>query len=481
MNRKLTSLVIGISKYPNGGELKNPANDAEDVSKALQTLGFSVIQKLDCTVEEIDRAVESFKDNLNSNDLGLFYFAGHGMQIKGENYLNAIDTNFSDEVSAKHSSFPLNQIIDVMDTCSNRTNLIVMDACRNNPFVRAWNRGPEQHGLASVHTPKGTLIAFATSPGEVAADGLNRNGSYTEALLKHIDTLDIPVEDLFKRVRNTLSLRTDGKQTSWEHTSLVGDFYFNISAGRRLAIYSNDAIQDSAFVLAPSTPIKDAIRALKSSNWYSQNPALIAITQANINESDNDSLFVFGRNIYQAACGSAKAAVSYIADFRNKVAGINPEKCKAILDGMLFEVFFNSKGELRKTFKVSRFNELFELRKIEDFAPSFELISDALLTYQNRFHIIPGKSRAISVDVEAKQLDTGEYLITGVFFEGVNILRKTDSGPFGVQGTYPVRYETLIQMISTEMLIPSSQLTVNVNFDGADAKILFPASTTLEK
>ena len=164
MTRKLTALVVGISNYPNGGALQNPANDASDMAKALEDFGFSVISKIDCMVEDLDRAVESFKDNLNSNEVGQFYFAGHGMQIKGENYLNTTDTNFLDEISAKHSSFPLNQVIEVMDSCANRTNLIVLDACRNNPFVRAWNRGPEQRGLASVYTPRGTPIAFATSP-----------------------------------------------------------------------------------------------------------------------------------------------------------------------------------------------------------------------------------------------------------------------------------------------------------------------------
>lgn len=111
MTRKLTALVVGISNYPNGGALQNPANDASDMAKALEDLGFSVISKIDCMVEDLDRAVESFKDNVNSNEVGLFYFAGHGMQIKGENYLNTTDTNFLDEISAKHSSFPLNQVI----------------------------------------------------------------------------------------------------------------------------------------------------------------------------------------------------------------------------------------------------------------------------------------------------------------------------------------------------------------------------------
>lgn len=368
-----------------------------------------------------------------------------------------------------------------MDSCANRTNLIVLDACRNNPFVRAWNRGPEQRGLASVYTPRGTLIAFATSPGEVAGDGIGRNGSYTEALLRHINTPDIPVEDLFKRVRNTLSTITSGKQTSWEHTSLSGDFYFNISVGRSVTIYGPDAIADSQFFLKPSTSVKEAITGLKSSNWYTQNPALNKLTAADLAAADNDSLFVLGRNIYQAACGGAKAAISYIRDFHNEVAEVPAEKYRSILDGMLFEVFFNSKGELRKGFKVSRFNDLFELRNIPEFAPSFEFVAEVLLTHQNRFYVIPGKQRSVSVDVVAEQSESGESLVTGVFFEGINVLRKTGSNVVENLGAYPVRYEKLVQTISNEMVIPLAQLTVNVNFDPKSTKILFPYGSTLEK
>src|SRR5690606_17845968 len=157
MQRKLSALVVGISEYPDGAALKNPVNDADDVTEALKELGFNTIKVINATAEDVDRGLESFKDALNSSDVGLFYFAGHGMQIKGENYLNTVDTSFQDEISAKHSSFPLNQIIDTMDSCSNSTNIIILDACRNNPFVRAWNRGPDQSGLASVYTPRGTF------------------------------------------------------------------------------------------------------------------------------------------------------------------------------------------------------------------------------------------------------------------------------------------------------------------------------------
>lgn len=481
MNRKLTALIVGVADYPNGGALKNPENDAQDVANALERLGFSMVRTINPTVEELDRALESFKDNLNSNDVGLFYFAGHGMQIKGENYLNAIDTNFHDEISAKHSSFPLNQVIEVMDSCSNKTNIIILDACRNNPFVRAWNRGADQNGLASVYTPRGTIIAFATSPGEVAGDGKGRNGSYTEALLKHINTHDIPIEDLFKRVRNTLNTITGGKQTSWEHTSLAGDFYFNISVGRSVAIYSQAAISDSIFALKPTNAIKTAIEALKSSNWYMQNTGLTKLSSQDLEDSDADDLFVLGRNIYQAACGGANAAEIYINEFSSRVSEVSPEKAKNILDGMLFEVFFNKNGEIRDDFKMSRFNDLFALNRIPEFAASFEFISEVLINYQNRFYVIPGKSRAVSVDVVSSLVETGEQLISEIHFEGFNILRKVNDGSKEDWRAYPIKYEKLLQIISTEMAIPLIQLTVNIGFEAKGSKILWPYGVTVKK
>jgi hypothetical protein len=481
MNRKLTALIVGVADYPNGGKLTNPANDAQDVADALARLGFSMVTTINSTLEDVDRALDSFKDNLNSNDVGLFYFAGHGMQIKGENYLNTIDTSFHDEISAKHSSFPLNQIIEVMDSCSNKTNIIILDACRNNPFVRAWNRGADQNGLASVYTPRGTIIAFATSPGEVAGDGKGKNGCFTEALLKHINTHDIPIEDLFKRVRNTLNAITGGKQTSWEHTSLAGDFYFNISVGRSVAIYNQAAINDSIFALRPKNAIKGAIEALKNSNWYTQNPGLTKLSSQDLKAGSADDLFVLGRNIYQAACGGANVAENFIIEFNDKVAGVTPEKAKNILDGMLFEVFFNKNGEIRDDFKMSRFNDLFSLNRIPEFAASFEFISEVLLNYQNRFYVIPGKSRAVSVDVISSPVDTGEQLISAIHFEGFNILRKVDDGSKEDWGAYPIKHEKLLQTISTEMAIPLTQLTVNINFEKKGSKILWPYGVTVKK
>lgn len=480
MQRKLSALVVGISAYPDGAALKNPVNDADDVTEALKELGFNVVQVTDASSEDIDRGLEAFKDALDSSDVGLFYFAGHGMQIKGENYLNAVDTNFIDEISAKHSSFPLNQIIDTMDSCSNSTNIIILDACRNNPFVRAWNRGPEQSGLASVYTPRGTFMAFATSPGEVAKDGVGRNGSFTDSLLTHINTQDVPIEDLFKRVRNTLSARTSGSQTSWEHTSLSGDFFFNMSVGRIIDEYSSESLADSLYMLSSGNNIDKIIKDLKVSDWYTQNPAIGQLTADKINAAGNDSLFVLGRNIYQASCGNANSATSFIENFRNNVLEVDKDKSKCILDGMLFEIFFNSKGELRSDFKISRFNLVFSLKSYAKFSESFNFIAEILLKYQSRFYLIPGKIREVSVDVISDVNDEGEHVIEEIHFQGFNILRKNDGSEDLDWGTYPIKYNKLVKVLSEEMVIPSDQLVIASSFTEKD-KVLFPYGMTVSK
>ena len=480
MQRKLSALVVGISAYPDGAALKNPVNDADDMAEALKELGFNVIKVTDASSEDIDRGLETFKDSLNSTDVGLFYFAGHGMQIKGENYLNTVDTSFFDEISAKHSSFPLNQIIDTMDSCSNSTNIIILDACRNNPFVRAWNRGPEQSGLASVYTPRGTFMAFATSPGEVAKDGAGRNGSFTDSLLTHINTQDVPIEDLFKRVRNTLSARTSGSQTSWEHTSLSGDFFFNMSVGRIIDEYNSESLADSLYMLSSGNKIDEIIKDLRVSNWYTQNPAVEKLTANDMNAADNDPLFVLGRNIYQASCGSANSATDFIANFKDKILEVGEGKSKCILDGMLFEIFFNSKGELRSDFKISRFNLVFSLKSYSRFSGSFDFIAEILLKYQSRFYLIPGKNREVSVDVISDKNDEGEDVIKEIHFQGFNVLRKNDGSENLEWGAYPIKYSKLVKFLSEEMVIPSDQLVVAASFTEED-KVLFPYGMTVSK
>lgn len=488
MKRKMVAVVIGNGAYKQKeSELTNPKSDATDLAKILVELGFFVQLLTDCDNKEIDIGLKAFKDNLNSNDIGLFYYAGHGIQVEGENYITAIDTDFSEELSVKWSSLALNRVIDIMEKCSNTTNIIILDACRDNPYAKAWNRGIDLQNLAPIFAPKGTIIGFSTSPGEKASDGKGNNGPYTEALLQHIKTPDLGIEDVFKRVRNSLSLSTKGKQTSWEHTSLTGDFFFNLGLGKRINKYAEYAISDDMFILNKSDYGHLLIEKLKSHNWYSQNPALENANPEKLDDITQDTLFVIGRNIYQAAVGSSAGANDFIVNFSDKTNGMSEDKIINLLEGMLFEIFFNSKGNIRQSFKISKFNLVFELQKNTSLAPAFEFISECLVPYLSRFYVLPGKYiDIISVEIETKENENGENEIHGVYFEGNNIIRKIEESPslFGAKKALyqNMWYSNFIDMLSEEMVIPRNKISVTSKavFDD-NTKILFPYNHTVSQ
>jgi len=491
MSRRLIALVIGNGAYQHATKLTNTINDASDITTKLQASGFTVDKVTDCTYPEMDRALKRFKMALKDHDVGLFFFAGHGLQIDGENFLTAIDTDSSGEDEAKYSSLPLNRVIDVMEKADVQTSIIILDACRNNPFERAWMRSAIPRGLAPVYAPRGTLIAYATSPGQTASDGVGRNGAYTAALLQHISTPDCSIESMFKRVRNTLSAASGGKQISWEHTSLAGEFFFNLSISKRLTEYAPEALSDKLFVLDEAKASHRAIRGLKSLTWGTQNSAIGDFTKEKASKASINSLFVFGRNVYQAACGGSHGAQSYIGDFTTRTAGLDDEKRRAILDGMLFEVFFDPLARLRLSFKLGTFQSLFELQQLKELAPSFEFIAKCLLADVGRFHALPGKSHPIVVDVVNKpSLTPGEYIVEAVVFGGTNILWLEDQDYAPEPGEEPMWRKMSVssfeETLAEQMVVPNHLFSVKYTNTptataGRHPKMLFPYGWTTRK
>lgn len=466
MSRSLEALVIGNGNYEDGDVLRNPVNDAQDVAAALEQCGFSVIEKADARHEAMDRALSRFQRALKGADVGLFFFAGHGVQVEGENYLAAVDTDPRDKVSLKHSSLSLNRVIEVMEASACNTSIIILDACRNNPFKRAWTRALVSRGLAPVYAPRGTLIAFSTSPGQTASDGVGRNGAYTEALLKHLVTPDCSIENMFKRVRNSLSAATGGEQISWEHTSLAGEFYFKLSLGVRIDLYDETALSDSLFVPDDGKTSHHLIRELKSYNWPRQNLAVEKFTTEAANRASVDSLFVLGRNLYQAACGRSNAAATYITDFASRSIGIKEERCRALLDGMLFEAFYDSNAELRKRFKMEKFGPLFALQRHRKFHESFDFIAECLLPNAARFHAIPGKRHEVVVDVITKpDARDRHHLLVEVHNGGEDILWMDDEDYEPEPGEEPVREKLSIAnfeaRLAEQMVVAPHLLRIN--------------------
>jgi carboxyl-terminal processing protease len=220
------ALVIGNSTYPSA-PLKNPVNDARAISAKFKALGFDVITRENVKQKDMTRAITQFGEKLAaSGTVGIFYYAGHGMQVRGKNYLIPVDAQISSEASVRSEAVDVDSLLEQLATSA--LGIVILDACRNNPFERRF-RG-SFGGLAQMDAPKGTLIAYATAPGKVASDGDGRNGLYTQEFLKMLDEPGLKVEDVFKRVRRRVADATADQQVPWESSSLTGDFYFVRSA-----------------------------------------------------------------------------------------------------------------------------------------------------------------------------------------------------------------------------------------------------------
>ena len=181
------AILIGCSAYQFATPLVNPLNDANGMEAVLQSLNFEVFKYIDPSQKELKIAIDEFGESIKGSDVGLFYFAGHGVQVKGLNYLIPIDANLTSEKIVEYDCVEVGRVLAHMEDARTDVNLIVLDACRNNPFERSWGRGIGLRGLASMNAPKGSLIAYSTAPGNTASDGSGNNGLYTEALLNHID------------------------------------------------------------------------------------------------------------------------------------------------------------------------------------------------------------------------------------------------------------------------------------------------------
>jgi hypothetical protein len=422
---KKVAYLVGNQTYP-ASPLRTPVNDAKSLGDRLENLGFQTIVRVDATARQMEEGLVEFAKALQDNEIGFIFFAGHGLQIEGKNYLTAVDTGFDEEYDVKYSSLPLDKVIDVMEKGVNRTSIIVLDACRNNPYERQW-RGGEARGLAPVYAPKGMIIAYATSPGQTASDGKGVNGTYTSALLQHISTQDISIEDLFKRVRNTLSSATSGKQISWEHTSLMGDFYFNpsILTGELVTEYSKEALADSEFRQIHGNAAV-VIQGLRSHDWYTQNPAMRNVGGEALREASKDELFVIGRNIYQAACGTAADASKFVENLKSRLSRFSSEQAFHILNGMLYEIYFDSQNCFRERAKTNELDNVFLLEGDAAFTNSFDFIREALKPYEKELFYMPGSMVDVRIDVTTVERERGRLALLGVHFEGDNVLYDED-------------------------------------------------------
>ena len=218
------ALVIGNGAYADA-PLRNAVNDARAMGARLSALGFRVMTAENADRETMQESILEFAASLRHDTTGLFYYAGHGIQSRGRNYLLPVDAEVGSERALKFEAVDVQVVIEEMAYAGNRINLVILDACRNNPFERRFRGGAR--GLAAIDAARGTLIAYATAPGSVAADGDGANGLYTSELLAALAIPNLKAEEVFKRVRVAVTERTGGAQVPWESSSLTGDFVFN--------------------------------------------------------------------------------------------------------------------------------------------------------------------------------------------------------------------------------------------------------------
>lgn len=231
---KRYALVIGNSTYPKSiGMLKNPVNDATDFAASLQKLGFDVTLITNASYGKTRAEMMKFRDKLNQGEkdqtVGLFYYAGHGLQSDDENYIVPVDAELQYQDDIARYCFPIQKmVLTQMENTNSRMNIVILDACRNNPFPALTRGIGESQGLGEMKKARGAFIAYATSPGSVASDGSGRNGLYTQELIKAMNKPGKTIEQVFKEVRASVLKHSSDRQNPWENSNIVGDFYFKL-------------------------------------------------------------------------------------------------------------------------------------------------------------------------------------------------------------------------------------------------------------
>ena len=242
------ALIIGNSAYPGNMALLNPSNDAQAMADVLKRLGFTVIELRDGNKAQMSAAVARVSDSLKGKQgLGMLYYAGHGLQLDWRNYMVPVDANLKSAADVPSQTVDLSSVVDIFKAAGNRMNIVVLDACRDNPF---GGNTSSAKGLAQLDAPPGTLLAYATAPGNVAEDGDEKtgNGLYTQFLLQELKRPIAKIEDVFKRVRLNVRKQSNGRQIPWESTSLEDDFFFN--DGVKYTIKPEDLERMAASALA---------------------------------------------------------------------------------------------------------------------------------------------------------------------------------------------------------------------------------------
>lgn len=463
---KTIALVIGNNDYPGRLKLDNAINDASAISDVFQRLGYQVIYKSDCKSNDYEKLLSDFETRIADVDASIFYFAGHAFEFQGENFLTSIDSSMDSPTihSCNRTCIRLSEITDIIKRSNTKVNIIIIDACRSS-----FDRGIST-SLAHVTAPQGTIIAFSTSPGEGAKDaGFEGHSLYTGALLKYIGRELLSVEELFKKTRKTVYNLSSGTQTSWEHTSLVSDFYFNTGQlVHSIDIpYDEVAVKDRLFSASPSCEVDSVIESLSSCNWNSQNPAMIKLRGIDPPSINKNKKFLIGRNILQCST-HAFEATSFMENLSSNLKPYSVDGKNDVLNGILFEIYFDNNGDFRRgKFKNYHLEDVFKLKDDPFFESSFVFINEALAPYKDELYYIPSKgSSTIDVDILANQVSYNDFL--GDEKKAENIASITVNGKEITESIklicgYQSTFAYLKDAISDYLVAPVSEINFNSN------------------
>lgn len=295
------ALVVGNSAYRDS-PLRNPVPDANLIEKTLTSLGFEVIKHLDVTQNALKRAIRDFGDKLElagKDSIGLFYYSGHGIQTNGINYLIPVNAEIQRESDVGIEAVPASDVLSVMDYARNRLNIVILDACRNNPFARSYRSA--NRGLARMNAPQGTLVAYATAPGQVAQDGDGNNSPYTSALTRMMQRPNLVIEQMFKSVRRNVMAATHNRQIPWESSSLTDDFFFSAQNGSANATQTGAATGES-----DNVPENRVATSIDSQQYVDKAKQIADDMEINSNNYSKEKI----RNLTEQMVNNVQKAVS---------------------------------------------------------------------------------------------------------------------------------------------------------------------------
>ncbi len=251
------ALIIGNSAYPGNMALANPSNDAKDMAETLRNMGFGVIEIRDASREQITSGIERANKALSGKQgIGMLFYAGHGLQLDWHNFMVPIDAKLNTAADVPKQTVDIEAVMNTFKSAGNRMNIVVLDACRDNPF--ADGKTSTGKGLAPLDAPTGTFLAYATAPGNVAQDGDGKNGLYTGFLLQELQKPSASIENVFKRVRFAVRKASNGAQIPWETTSLEDDFVFNSGIKKTVKLTEDQKEKEFDIEKAEWDKIKDS-------------------------------------------------------------------------------------------------------------------------------------------------------------------------------------------------------------------------------